>query len=86
MRFRGLKRRFYVKVTVVCFVFYVRCNVLKELVAVTYSIESSIEFLIDKKFLRTTLKICRECGGSMTEARGNGSSNKLLPWYLEEYL
>ncbi len=36
--------------------------------------------------LHTTPPICPERGGSMTEVKGNGSSKKLLPGYLKEYL
>ncbi len=58
----------------------------KELVVVTYFNESSIKFLKDKLVLHTTRPICPEHGGSMTEAKGNGSLKKLLPGKPAEYL
>ncbi len=54
----------------------------KEFASVTYSIKSSIKLLTNRQVAHTTPPIGPECGRSMTEARGNGNSTKLLPGYL----
>ncbi len=69
VHFRGLKRWYYVKITALCKVCKIRCNVfLNQLVNPT---ESSFYFLTDKLDLHTTSQICPRCGGSMQGVKGN---------------
>ncbi len=60
-----------------------RCYVFKE---VAKPIESSIYFLKGRKDLDATPIICPGCAGSMKGVKGDCTSKKLPPEYLEEHL